>query len=255
MAQPAAIDRQASTPYYQQLGGILEQRLADGTIEAGSRLPSEQELGSEFGLSRATVRQALNLLESRALVTRITGRGVYATEPSTGQGWVIQEREGFLENAIGHQNRSVTTEVLRHGPTILPPSVCRALEVQENAAGYEMVRLRSLDNTPALYSVNYSPADLVPAIAAMTEVLEGRASFSEALDVAGYSLGGAHRSIRAVAPSPEVAKALDITPATPALHIRSTSWTPQGKRFDVYDTWVRSDVVPLEINVDATAHS
>jgi GntR family transcriptional regulator len=246
------IDRQSSTPYYQQLFNALEQRIASGVIARGQRLPSENELCTEFGLSRATVRQALQLLESRGLVTRVTNRGVFASEPSSERGWVIQGTEGFLENAIGHQNRAVSTEVLRHGPVILPGYACRALQVPEDAAGYELVRLRSLDGMPALYSINYSPPALVPVLAGAHEVLAGRASLSEALSSAGHVVGGAHRAIRAVTPSPEIAAALQVSQTTPTLHIRSTSWTADGQRFDVYDTWVRSDVVPLEVNVNAT---
>ncbi|WP_067676697.1 GntR family transcriptional regulator [Nocardia miyunensis] len=250
VAATDAIDRQSSTPYYQQLFAALERRLASGTIAHGERLPSENELCTEFGLSRATVRQALQLLESRGLANRVPGRGVFASEPSAERGWVIQGPEGFLENAIGHQNRSVTTTVLSHGPTILPDYACQALQVAQNTAGYRLTRLRSLDGVPALYSVNYSPPDLVPVVASAQEVLEGRASLSELLANAGYTLGGAHRAIRAVAPTPEIAAALGVTASTPLLHIQSTSWTPGGDRYDVYDTWVRSDVIPLEVNVD-----
>ncbi|GAA4617394.1 GntR family transcriptional regulator [Saccharopolyspora hordei] len=247
-----AIDRQSTTPYYQQLVAVLEQRIAKGSIPLGDRLPSENELCAEFGLSRATVRQALQLMESRGLVTRVPNRGVYASEPTGEGGWGIQGPEGFLENAIGHQNRSVQTEVLRHGPVILPAHVCRALQVPTDSAGFELVRLRSLDGVPALYSINYSPSDLVPVIAGAKDVLAGQASLSELLSSAGYALGGAHRAIRAVSPSPEIAEALQVSESEPILHIRSTSWTPAGKRFDIYDTWVCSDVIPLEVNVSVT---
>jgi len=251
-----AIDRQSSTPYYQQLVEALERRLTSGEIPQGQRLPSENDLCKEFGLSRATVRQALQVLESQELVTRVANRGVFATRPpAADEGWTIQQPEGFLENALSHQNHSVTTQVLRHGPAILPIFACHLLKVPENTPGYELVRLRLLNDVPALYSINYSPPDLVPVLATSREVLDGKASLSQALASAGYTLGGAHRSVRAVAPSPEIAAALDISRTTPTLHIRSTSWTPAGRQFDVYDTWVRSDVVPLEVNVDATGGS
>lgn len=256
MTLSGAIDRQSSTPYYQQLVDALEQRLVGGEIPQGQRLPSENDLCKEFGLSRATVRQALQVLESQGLVTRIANRGVFASgPPSAEEGWTIQQPQGFLENALSHQNHSVTTQVLRHGPALLPAFACQALKVPESTAGYELVRLRTLNGVPALYSINYSPPELVPVIASSSDVLEGQASLSQALAKAGYTLGGAHRSVRAVAPSPEIAAALDIKQSTPTLHIRSTSWTPAGQHFDVYDTWVRSDVVPLEVNVDATGGS
>lgn len=249
----AAIDRRSATPYYRQLVDVLERRIAAGEVALGQRLASEHELCAEFGLSRATVRQALRLLVSRGMATRITGRGVFASEPSDERGWVIQGPEGFMENAISHQNRAITTHVLRHGPALLSAQVCRALRVPEDTAGYELVRQRLLDGVPAVFSINYSPPPLVPILAGSREVLDGTASLSELLAGAGYVLGGAHRVVRAVTPDQQTATALQVEPATPILHIRSTSWTPGGHCYDVYDTWVRSDVVPLEVNVNTAA--
>jgi len=243
------IDRQSPVPYYQQLVDVLEARIGGGLIAVGDRLPSEHELGAEFGLSRATVRQALRALESRGVAQRVLNRGVFVTQPPSDAGWMIQGPEGFLENAIGHQNRAVSTRVLRHGEITLPAHAARSLSVPEGSRGYELVRVRSLDGVPALFSINYSPERLVPVISVATEVLTGRASFSELMAGAGFSLGGAHRVIHAVVAPEEVAGSLGLPQATPVLQIRSLSWTGAGERYDLYETWVRSDVVPLEVDV------
>ena len=243
------INRQSPVPYYQQLVDVLAERITAGLVQTGERLPSENELCNEFGLSRATVRQALQLLESRGLVQRIAKRGVFVSESPPVRGWVIQGNEGFLENAIGHQNRSVTTRVLGAGPVALPSYASKELEQPEGTIGYELVRLRTLEGVPALYSINYLPPTLAPVVAAAQDVLNGQASLSELLIGAGYPLGGAHRTIRAMTPTREIAQALEIKESSPVLRIRSTSWTGAGERFDVYETWVRSEIVPLEVNV------
>jgi GntR family transcriptional regulator len=247
------IDRQSSVPYYQQLGAVLERRLESGQIDANSRLPSENELCKEFGLSRATVRQALQMLESRGVVHRVAGRGVYAGDRDSERGWVIAGGQGFLENALTHQNRSVTTEVLRSGYAVLPGFACRALNIADGTKGFELVRLRYLDGAPAVFSINYSPPGVAKYVAKARDVLAGNASLSELLTRSGYPLGGAHRSVRAVTASPEIAAALKIRKTTPVVQIQSTSWTAEEFRYDVYETYVRTDVVPLEVNVSTAA--
>jgi GntR family transcriptional regulator len=247
----SAIDRQSAEPYYQQLGRMLEGRITSGAIARGDKLPSENELSNEFGLSRATVRQAMQFLESRGIVQRIPNRGVFVSEPPEGTGWVIQGKEGFLENAIGHQHRSVSTQVLRSGTAVLPPEACRSLELSEGAIGFELVRLRSMEGTPALFSTNYSPPVLVPTLAAATDVLSGEAALTALHSDAGFIMAGANRIIRAAHPTPEIASALAITDDEPLLRIRSISWTAEGLRYDMYETWVRSDVIPLEVSVNS----
>lgn len=244
------IDRHSATPYYQQLVEVLEARILDGELAAGERLPSENDLCTEFGLSRATVRQALQVLESRGHAQRIPGRGVFVSESSEPErGWVIQEREGFLENAIRNGNQAVTTRVLRHGAVPLPAATARLLDVPEGSEGYELVRVRSIDGVPALYSINRLPAALIPVLEAAGDVLDGTGSLTEAIERAGHALGGANRTIRAVRATGETARSLAVEEGSPLLQIRSTSWSTEGVRFDVYETWVRSEVIPLEIDV------
>ncbi len=245
------IERQSETPYYQQLSDLLERRLASGQIVADARLPSENALCKEFGVSRATVRQALQLLESRGLVYRVPNRGVFAGDRGAEHGWLIQGRQGFLENAITHQNRSVTTRVIRSGYAVLPAIVCRELRLPEGTEGFQLVRVRFLDGSPAVFSINYIPPSVAGFVARAADVLAGSASLSDLLTRSGYPLAGAYRSIRAVPPTAEIANALGIRKTTPILQVRSTSWSSGGLRYDVYETYVRTDVVPLEVNVSA----
>jgi DNA-binding FadR family transcriptional regulator len=67
-----------------QVSEHLERMILQGEIPEGSRLPSEKELGTHFGVSRNAVREALKSLEERGLVRIRNGRGAYATAPSDG---------------------------------------------------------------------------------------------------------------------------------------------------------------------------
>src|SRR5215475_10024187 len=60
--------------------GELAERIGQGKLAAGTRLPSEPELAAEFGVSRATLREALRALEGQGLVRRRWGSGTYVTE-------------------------------------------------------------------------------------------------------------------------------------------------------------------------------
>jgi GntR family transcriptional regulator len=57
-------------PLYHQLKELLTEKIESGEWEPGYRLPGELEISKEFGLSRATVRQAMGLLENQGLVER-----------------------------------------------------------------------------------------------------------------------------------------------------------------------------------------
>lgn len=73
-----------STPKHQQLRDWLAQQIENGAYPYGSRLPSENDLATRFGISRQTVRQAVGALEADGLVNRVRGSGTFVAEPSKG---------------------------------------------------------------------------------------------------------------------------------------------------------------------------
>jgi DNA-binding GntR family transcriptional regulator len=67
---------------YQQIASALRDRISDGTISRGGKLPTEAELTAEFGVTRSTVREALRILVNEGLV--------YSARP---QGYFVRDRE------------------------------------------------------------------------------------------------------------------------------------------------------------------
>ena len=60
---------------YEQVADALHRQVVTGELEPGSRLPTEVELASGFGVSRATVREALRLLAAQSLIRTAKGAG------------------------------------------------------------------------------------------------------------------------------------------------------------------------------------
>ena len=244
------IERSSPVPYYEQLYAVLLERIRRGEIEQGRRLPGESELHREFGLSRATVRQALDLLESKGYAQKIARRGYFVAAPEAPEGWLIEGPGGFLENGIGHSNPRVSTTVIDAREGSLQDEVTTALRIPRGSDGFVLERVRRVDGKLALFSTNYTPPTVAPVVAVATGVRAGQSSLTSALQAAGYVAAGARRVIHAVTAPPEIAAHLQVSAKTPLLRIRSTTWDTSLVPYDYYETWLRTDVVPLE--VDAT---
>ncbi|MEL7974315.1 GntR family transcriptional regulator [Isoptericola sp. F-RaC21] len=246
------IERESPVPYYEQLFGILRDRVVDGTIPTDERFPSELELCREFGLSRATVRQTLSKLEQEGYARRVARRGVFASAPGEASGWVIHDTQGFLESQVSHGRTGITTKVV-DGRFITPPEhVAEALRVEGNDEVFALQRVRSLDGKIAMFSTNWFPKDVGRMMSTAEDVLAGTGSVNSTLRGAGFVTSGAHRVIRAMRAPEAVATHLQIGPDQPVLRVRSESWDHRGFRFDYYETWVLTDVVPLEVDVSAS---
>ncbi|HMJ95715.1 MAG TPA: GntR family transcriptional regulator [Thermoleophilaceae bacterium] len=75
------LDREEVVPLYYQLEAVLEQRILEGVWAPLERLPSERELCEEFGVSRAVVRPALDILERQGHIVRVQGSGTFVAPP------------------------------------------------------------------------------------------------------------------------------------------------------------------------------
>ncbi|MFG6279941.1 GntR family transcriptional regulator [Microbacterium sp. S16(2024)] len=243
------IERVSPVPYYEQLFEILRDRIAQGDIAEEERLPSELELCREFGLSRATVRQTLTKLENEGYAHRIPRRGVFASVPGQTAGWTVQE--GFLESQLRHGRTGITTEVVGQGYVTPDSHVADALRVGTDDV-FALERIRSLDGTKAMFSTNWFPREVGRTIEAEAGVLDGSASLNSHLRAAGFVSSGAQRIIHALPAPPEVAAHLGVGVDHPVLRVRSLSWAADGTRFDYYETWVLTDVIPLEVSVAAS---
>jgi GntR family transcriptional regulator len=83
LAGPAAargVDPHSAMPLYVQVEALLHERISGGEWRAGERIPTEEQLGAAYGVSRVTMRQALARLVDRGLLVRERGRGTFVRD-------------------------------------------------------------------------------------------------------------------------------------------------------------------------------
>lgn len=76
---PVTIDHEAAEFPYEQLAGILRERIRAGVYGRGRKIPPLLALEQEFGLSSMTVRRALHALADEGLLRIVPGRGTFVT--------------------------------------------------------------------------------------------------------------------------------------------------------------------------------
>lgn len=245
-----SIDRMAAEPFYLQLSKSIETAIENGEFEPGDKLPSETEFCRHFELARSTVRETLRTLEDRNRIRVIPRRGAFVVDPDN-SGWVLQVAAGFFEGEVNQDNRKVETKVLGLDRKPLEGSPAKALNIPKDSIGLVLRRLRKLDGEVALYSENYLLSELEDIIH-QGSVMQSGGSLNQTLDDAGYHIFGARRSVEAVSAHKKVAKLLEIPVGSPVLLVKSVSWDQNGRPFDYYTTWVRTDVVKVTVEAIAS---
>jgi GntR family transcriptional regulator len=197
---------------YQEIADSLRARV--GATAAGTLLPSEAELSAEFGVSRVTIRRALEILRDGGLVDARQGFGWYvAAEP-------LRQRLGELATIEGQLAESgilAERRVLEFAFVDAPTRVAAVLDAKQVL---RVKRLNLADGEPFAVVTVWCPAELAHHISRKTAEQQ---PFYELL---GIPLRGATQTIGADAASPDDAALLHVPPLSPVLHcVRITTDT------------------------------
>lgn len=141
-------------PLYHQLERVLAERIAEGRYRDG--FPGDLELAAEFGVSRGTVRQALDRLSRSGLIVRHQGRGSFVAAP-------LEYPLGrFYHFAHDMQVRGIpeSSRVLARGIVKAPAAVATALGLGRGDRVLRIVRLRMAGERPLLLETSHFPDDV-----------------------------------------------------------------------------------------------
>lgn len=138
-------------PLWSQVYDILADRIKDGVYEVGSILPPEVQIMEEFGVSRITVRQAMDRLISEELISRKRGKGTIVLEKKDKVSTIFQSSFNKVTEVQG----SINKEVLSVKMITPSPEVRYAFEIPEDQSVLELVRLNR-DNYGQALTIHYS---------------------------------------------------------------------------------------------------
>lgn len=135
----------STVPLYRQLSDLLRGQVMSGEFTPGQRLPSEAQLGEQFGISRITIRQALGDLEREGLVTRVPGKGTFVAErPKQIEG--LPRLSSFSEDAAA-AGRIAGYRLLDIGIRQITSAVQQALDLSTSQS-FVIERVLLADDAP-----------------------------------------------------------------------------------------------------------
>ena len=150
------LDRSSPVPLYFQVARRLEEAIESGEVGAGTRLENEIDLARHLGLSRPTVRRALEYLVDKGLLVRKRGAGTRVVESMVKRAVELTS----LYDDLARTGQRPTTSVLHNAEEPAPEEVARALKVPEGTAVRLLKRLRYANEQPIAFMVNYLPVGI-----------------------------------------------------------------------------------------------
>jgi len=226
---------------YYRLYELLSSALQDGTIAPGSALPSEPELCVRHGLSRTTVRRALDRLEREGRISRKRGSGTYARAQRAVPRFCLELHS--LPDALAALESHTTTKTLRFGPAPVPQAL-RAIATGIGPAAYLIERLRCRHGEPLSLTSAYLPE---PIGRRLRGAIPSRAAIMTILDRLGLHTASVGCSVGVAAADAAAANRLEVPLGSALLRVRSVLTADAGDQWAVLESFCRSDRLQLKV--------
>jgi GntR family transcriptional regulator len=200
--------RRAAEPAWAQIEAQVAERIETGGLQTGERLPPERALAATLGVSRMTVRQALDALARRGLVERGVGRGTFVRAPA--------RVEHDLDRALGFTERLAGQGLEAEARVLLARAEGEEIHVR---------RLRLTAGLPLALEDSWLPAGRFPGL--LDHDLSGSLY---ALMRDGYALEPVRAVERLVpvAAGELEARALQVRPGAPLMLVERTAHAADG---------------------------
>lgn len=229
------LDKNSHIPIYIQIEEILKQRIYLEEYGIDENIPSERELSIQFGVSRMTVRQAINNLVNSGLLYREKGRGTYVANPKLEQ--PLMGLTSFTED-MRARGMEPSSKVLRFEKIVPPFDIASDLLLEQGEEVFFVVRIRSANDKPMAIERTYIPVKIYPELdekkimGSLYALIE--AKFHQ-------KIGNAIQQMEAAIVAKDDCRFLQINPTAPVLIIKRISFLSDGVPFELVRSTYRAD--------------
>lgn len=144
-----------AVPLYRQLSKLIRTSVECGEYPKGSQIPTESALSEKYGVSRITVRKALDELTEEGLLSRKQGKGTFVSSTVS-----VNTNYPFMsfDESCRQAGKVPLSVLLSYSMEHASRKTAAFFGIEENAMVIKICRLRSADNEPVILETDYFPA-------------------------------------------------------------------------------------------------
>ena len=224
-----------SGPRYVRLRHRIEEGIAAGTFPAGAPLPPEREIATITGLSRVTVRKAIQELADRGVIVQRQGSGSFVTGPTDRRVEQSLSRLTSFTEDMARRGMESTVTWLERGVFVPSPEEVVALALSSGDSVARLSRLRLANGRPMAIERASLPLEILPDPRAVSR------SLYEVLERTGKHPVRPIQKISAINLGPEEAGLLGLEPNDAGLKIERMSYLKDGRVAEFTRSTYRGD--------------
>lgn len=207
---------------YKNLAKNLRIQINSEGYQIGEALPAEKILAKQYGVSRMTVRKAIDVLVDAGLLKRKHGSGTYIKEKDFHH--ENASLKGFVE-LMANTGHNVKSEVIEFSVIHCPLSIASKLRINTNERIFYSRRIRYVDDKPLILEDSYMPVKYFSNLT--LKHLEG-SKFDFIENVCQIKIAGSYETFHPIIPDHNICQLLQVEINIPILRLSTLSYSVHG---------------------------
>ncbi|MDR3596007.1 GntR family transcriptional regulator [Clostridium sp.] len=225
---------------YEEIAEDIRNGILNGKYNTNEQLPLEKEMCEQYGVSRITIKKAVDELVTQGLVIKRRGAGTFVkalNDSDVQELSLAKQFAGFTET---NRDKKVSSEIIKFEVIHPTEDIATKLKITCDDFVYYIIRTRYADDEPYVIDYTYMPIGLIPGI--KKDILL-KSIYGYIENEIKLKIKSAHRIIRAILPNELEQEWLKISDNFPILEVEQVGFLDNGQPFEYSKSHHRSDKI------------
>lgn len=226
-----------SIPLHKKISEDLLQKIKSGVYAENELIPTEHELVEMYGVSRPTIRHALQSLVNQGYLEKRKKRGTVVTKPKFQQEFthVIES----FDSEMSRKGIAPKTKILNFKVTVTSEEVAENLQLKKGDKVYKLIRLRYAEDKPVVLVTSYIPFKQFPNF---LEIDFTKEKLYKSLEEAGHPVISVSRKLEVIKADETTSDLLDVEIDEPLFYFHTQGFTHERRPVEYSISKYRGDL-------------
>lgn len=239
-------------PLYVRIESLIRNKILAGQLEPGEKLPTEEDLTAQFGVSRITIRNALSNLQRDGLIERSRAKGSFVAQelPLNEKFIITNEVYDIVRDAGRYEVEVLGIERVKVAETRIAREIRNLFNLTNSDAISVVRRVRMFNGNPMYFLENHMPPEIAKHLA--LEKLSQTPLLTILKQKIGLSIGRGEMYLEAIPADPDIAEILGTQIFEPLILRQIHYWLPSGEPFEIVNSFMRPDFFKYKVDINVT---
>lgn len=236
-------------PLYSRVATSIQNKIFSGQYEPGERLPTEDEMVINYGVSKITIRNAMSMLEADGLIIRSRGRGTFVAESIPEARKVIHtDLKEILASITDSRIKPLDINPLPIGECRIPKDICNFFGMTNGEIIGRIQRVANRQGVTSFFE-SYMMPDIAGHIT-KKELARKKSVQGILKEKIGLRISKAEMYLQAVSAEQDISNILQCETFEPLVHIQTLFWDESGQPFEIVNHYQRARNFRYKMNLD-----